>query len=74
MGEFLSPQQNSVTAASCTKSNQTEFVQLVTGTKLRCRDKDFHKNSPVHRKPCEAATCHTACCSNLSPSVFQLLQ
>ena len=36
MGEFLSPQQNPVTAVSCTKSDQTEFVQLVAGTKLRC--------------------------------------
>ena len=36
-------------AATCReKSNQTEFVGLVAGTKFCCRDKDFDKNYPVH--------------------------
>ena len=53
----LSPQHNFVAATSRKKSNQTEFVRLVAATRLCCRDKDFHKNSPVHTKRFVAATC-----------------
>ena len=60
-GEFLwkslSPQHNFVAATSHKKSNQTEFVLLVAATKLCCRDKDFHQNSPAHIKRVVAATC-----------------
>ena len=50
-GEFLwrsSPQQNFVTTRSCTNSIWFDFVQLVVATKSWCRDKDSHKNFPVH--------------------------
>ena len=46
-----------VSAASCKKHNQTEFVQLFAVTKFCCRDKDFHKNYPVHAKWFTAAMC-----------------
>ena len=53
----LSLQHNFVAATSRKKSNQTEFVRLVAATKLCCRDKHFHKNSPTHTKGFVAATC-----------------
>ena len=68
----LSPQQNFVAATCRKKSNQAEFVLLVVATKFCCRDKDLHKNSPVHMKrfvhcdvllqlvacPVDTVTCH----------------
>ena len=39
------------------KFNQTEFVQIVAATKFCCKDKYFHKNSPVHTKRFVAAMC-----------------
>ena len=58
-----------VSATSCKKHNQTESVQLFAATKFCCRDKDFHKNYPVHAKQFIAAMCH---CDMLymSPSVY----
>ena len=58
-----------VSATSCKKHNQTESVQLFAATKFCCRDKDFHKNYPVHAKRFIAAMCH---CDMLymSPSVY----
>ena len=53
----LSPQQNFVAATCRKKSNQTEFVWLVTATTFHCTDKDFHKNSLVHTKWFVPATC-----------------
>ena len=53
----LSLQQNFVAATCCKKSNLTEFVRLVGATKFCCRDKDFHKISPVHTKRFVAAVC-----------------
>ena len=41
------------------KSNDTEFVWLVAGTKLCCRDKDIiHKNYPLYTKRFVAVMCH----------------
>ena len=41
------------------KSNDTEFVWLVAGTKLHCRDKDIiHKNCPLYTKRFVAVMCH----------------
>ena len=53
----LSLEQNFVAATSRKKSNDTEFVQLVAGTKLCFRDKDFHKNYPVHMTRFVAVMC-----------------
>ena len=39
------------------KSNQTEFVRLFAATKFCCRDKDFHKISPVRMKRLIAVMC-----------------
>ena len=36
---------------------QNLYVRLVAVTKFCCRDKDFHKISPVHTKRFVAATC-----------------
>ena len=78
--KILSLQQHFVTATCCKKSNQTEFVWLVAVTKFCCRDKDFHKISPVHLKWLSlqqvAAASHQTCTHgvicrcNLSPSVY----
>ena len=38
--------------------NQIQFVQLVGAIKFCCRDKDFHKNSPIHTKRFVAVMCH----------------
>ena len=46
----LSLQHNFVTSTSHTNSVWFDFLKLVTATKFCCRDKDFHKNSPVHMK------------------------
>ena len=54
----LSLQQNFVAATCCKKSNQTEFVQPFMAITFCCRDKDFHKNSPVLTKQFVAAMCH----------------
>ena len=55
--KILSLQQNFVAVICCKNSNQTEFVQIVAATKFCCRDKYFHKNSPVHTKRFVAAMC-----------------
>ena len=39
------------------KNQIREFLRLVAATKFCCRDKDFHKNFPVHTKRFVAATC-----------------
>ena len=58
-GEFLwkslSLQQNFVTATS--KNQIRQFVRLFAATKFCCRDKDFHKISPVRTKRLIAAMC-----------------
>ena len=45
------------------------FLQHAAATKFCCRDKDFHKNSPVRKKRFAAATCVAATfllvCTNL---------
>ena len=46
-----------VATTSPTDSVWFDFLWLVTETKFCCRDKDFHKNSPVHMKWFVAATC-----------------
>ena len=61
LGKSLSLQRNFVTATSRKKSNQTEIVRLVAATKFSYSDKDFHKNSPVHKKRFVAATCRLEC-------------
>ena len=48
-----------------TNSVWFDFVGLVAATKFCCRDKDFHKNSPVHTKGLVAATC----CHNVLPQL-----
>ena len=53
----LCSQLNFIAATSHKKSNQFEVVQLVAGTKFCWRDKDFHKNSPVHTKWSVATKC-----------------
>ena len=57
----LSLRLNFVATRSRTKSNQVEFVQLVAATKLCCRNKDFHNNSPQQTKRFVAAMCHATC-------------
>ena len=69
----LSPQRNLIAATCRKKSNQTEFLRLTAAAKFRCRDKDFHKNSPVHTKRYVAATCAATSrptLSDLSPIDF----
>ena len=59
-GEFfvkITLQHNFVAATCCKKSNQTEFMRVVAATKFHCRDKHFHKISPVHTKRFVAAIC-----------------
>jgi len=46
-----------VAATRRTDSVWFDFLQFVAATKFCCRDKDFHKNSPVHTKRFVAATC-----------------
>ena len=41
-----------------TKNQIIQFVQLVGVIKFCCRDKDFHKNSPVHTKQFVTVMCH----------------
>ena len=48
--------------------NQIHFVQLVGAIKFCCRDKDFHKNSPVQTKRFVAATCRLTLLLQLSPT------
>ena len=53
----LSLQQNFVAAARRTNFVWFDFLPHVAATKFRCRDQDFHNNSPVHTKQFVAATC-----------------
>ena len=46
----LTLQQNSVSATRWTNSVWFDFLQHFAATKFCCGDKDFHKNSPVHKK------------------------
>ena len=41
-----------------TKNQIIQFVQLVGAIKFCCRDKDFHKSSPVHTKRFVTVMCH----------------
>ena len=60
-----------VAATSRTNSVWFDFLQHVAATKFCCKDKDFHKNSPVHTKTFVAATCRRDMFLNLSPSVYR---
>ena len=47
-----------VSVTSHKKSNHTKFVQLVVATKFCCRDKDFRKNLPVHKRWSVSVICY----------------
>lgn len=58
---IFSPQQ--------VKSHKFKSKAICSMTKFCCRDKDFHKNSPVHIR-FVVATCHTTCCLTCTQPVI----
>ena len=50
--------RNRILSQQHVTKNQIQFVQLVWAIKFCCRDKDFHKSSPVHTKRFVTVMCH----------------